>query len=355
MENGKVPYRDGFNVDFFKACWSIVKQDILNMVEDSRNKRIVLKVLNTSFISLIPKQDNAMTPDRFRPIALCNVVYKIISKIIANRLKPLLPALVSVEQTRYVEGRQILNNIIQAHEVVHSFISKRQAGMVMKLELEKTYDKLNWAYIRKVLLAYGFDHNWEPKLLREEFGDLKHDTDTKGLFRVNEFWDQTNSGGKWRTWREMDYRDNDPLKAQADALTTIPDQRKILISTDSDQLRWGNNNEGNFNLKEAKRIALELDSTKLDRVWKNLWKNQGWMKTKFFMWLVHHKKILTWENIRKRGVSGPLRCQLCDSQEETMEHLLNRCIFTSTLWDGISSIFRQIDRDKGSITNTLRN
>jgi len=58
-----------------------------------------------------------------------------------------------------VEGRQILNNIIQAHEVVHSMISKRQAGMIMKLDLEKYYDKLNWAYIRKVLLAYGFDHN----------------------------------------------------------------------------------------------------------------------------------------------------------------------------------------------------
>ena len=93
--------------------------------------RTILKVLNTSFISLIPKQDNAQTPDRFRPIALCNVVYKIISKVIANRLKPLLPTLVSVEQSGYVEGRQILNNIIQAHEVAHSFLSNRNAGMIM--------------------------------------------------------------------------------------------------------------------------------------------------------------------------------------------------------------------------------
>eukprot|EP00253_Pinus_taeda_P035382 PITA_35382 len=68
-----------------------------------------------------------MTPDRYRPIALCNVVYKIISKVIANRLKPLLPTLMSKEQTRYVEGRQILNNIIQAHEVVHSLKRNKQA------------------------------------------------------------------------------------------------------------------------------------------------------------------------------------------------------------------------------------
>lgn len=159
MQNGKAPGPYGFNVDFFKTCWSIVKQDIMNVVEDSRLNRTILKALNTSFLSLIPKQDNAQTPDRFRSIALCNMVYKIISKVVANRLKPLLPSLVSVEQSGYVEGRQILNNIIQAHEVVHSLISNKKAGMIMKLDLAKAYDKLNWTYIRKVLLAFGFDHN----------------------------------------------------------------------------------------------------------------------------------------------------------------------------------------------------
>ena len=97
-------------VDFFKACWDTVKQDIIKVVEDSRKYKNVLKVLNASFIALISKKENDMTPDGFRPMALCNVVYKIISKVIANRLKPLLPALISEEQTGYVEGRQILNN-----------------------------------------------------------------------------------------------------------------------------------------------------------------------------------------------------------------------------------------------------
>eukprot|EP00253_Pinus_taeda_P010316 PITA_10316 len=143
MQNGKVPSLDGFNVDFFKACQSIVKQDILDIVQDSRRNKTILKVLNISFISLIQKQDLAQTPDRFRPIALCNVVYKIISKLVANRLKPLLPSLVSVEQSGYVEGRQILDNIIQAHEVVHSLSNNRKAGMIMQLDIEKDYDKLN--------------------------------------------------------------------------------------------------------------------------------------------------------------------------------------------------------------------
>lgn len=159
MQNGKAPSPDGFNVDFFKACWNVFKQDILEVVEDSRRSKSILKALNNFFISMIPKQDSALIPDKFRPIALCNVIYKIISKILANRLKPLLPSLISGEQSGYVEGRQILDNIIQAHEVVHSLTSKRQVGMIMQLDIAKAYDKLNWTYIKNVLSAFGFDHD----------------------------------------------------------------------------------------------------------------------------------------------------------------------------------------------------
>eukprot|EP00253_Pinus_taeda_P023276 PITA_23276 len=74
-----------------------VKQDMLKVVEDSRQHKKVLKALNVTFIALIPKKGNVMTPKGFRPIALCNVVYKIISKVIANRMKPLLPSLISEE------------------------------------------------------------------------------------------------------------------------------------------------------------------------------------------------------------------------------------------------------------------
>eukprot|EP00253_Pinus_taeda_P024711 PITA_24711 len=151
-----VSEEDNFNLNRLVS----EKEDILNVVKDSKLNRTILKVLNTSFISLIPKQDIAQTLDKFRPIALCNVVYKIISKVVANRLKPLLPTLVSGEQSGYVEGRQILDNIIQAQEVVHSLSSKRQAGMIMQLDIAKAYDKVNWTYMKRVLIAFGFDHNW---------------------------------------------------------------------------------------------------------------------------------------------------------------------------------------------------
>lgn len=71
------------------------------------------------------------------------------------------------------------------------------------------------------------------------------------------------------------------------------------------------------------------------------------------MWLVLHKKILNWDNMRKRGVIGPSKCQLCEAQEETMEHILNSCTYTTWLWDSFYTIFQQTDRDKDSIINTL--
>ena len=75
--------------------------------------------------------------------------------MVANKLKPLMPLLVSGEKSGYVEGRQIIYNIIQAHEVVHLLTTRRKAGMIMQLDIAKAYDKVNWTYIKKVLTAYG--------------------------------------------------------------------------------------------------------------------------------------------------------------------------------------------------------
>jgi hypothetical protein len=156
MPNGKAPGPDGFTVEFFKACWEVVKHDVYGVVEDSRRSTSILKALNATMITLIPKENEARTPDRYRPIALCNVVYKIISKVIANRLKPLLPTLISQEQAGFVEGRQILDNIIHAHELIHTLKIQRRGGMIIQLDLAKAYDKISWHYMVKTLEAFGF-------------------------------------------------------------------------------------------------------------------------------------------------------------------------------------------------------
>ena len=112
-------------------------------MEDSRANKTILKALNTSFIALIPKQEIAQTPDKYRPIALCNVIYKLLTEVIARRLKPILPTIISSEQSGYVEGRQILDSVILAHEVIHSLQKTRMPGMLLKLDLSKAFDSLS--------------------------------------------------------------------------------------------------------------------------------------------------------------------------------------------------------------------
>ena len=94
MALGKSPGPDGFTSNFFHYFWYMVKEEVVEIVEESRKKKGVLKAFNATFLSLIPKETGADRLDKFRPIALCNVVYKIISKVIANRLKTLLPSLI---------------------------------------------------------------------------------------------------------------------------------------------------------------------------------------------------------------------------------------------------------------------
>ena len=95
MDLGKSPSQDGFTSNFFHLFWDLVKEDVLNIVEEYRTRKGVLKAFNASFLTLIPKEVGVDTSDKFRTIALCNVIYKIISKVIANRLKPLLLVLIS--------------------------------------------------------------------------------------------------------------------------------------------------------------------------------------------------------------------------------------------------------------------
>ena len=113
------------------------------IVEESRVSRRILLDFNATFLTLIPKCEGVNPPDKFRPIILCNVIYKIISKVIANRLKPLLLGLISPEKSRFVEGQQITYGIILVHDMLHSIKSKKILGMLVKLDITKAYNRTN--------------------------------------------------------------------------------------------------------------------------------------------------------------------------------------------------------------------
>jgi hypothetical protein len=160
MPPGKAPGPDGFTTDFFQHCWDIVRKEVWEVVEESRTSGQVLPALNATFLTLILKEEWVTNPKQFRPIALCNVIYKIITKVIANRLKPILTFVISKEQDGYVEGRQIMDSVILAHEVIHSLKSTKTPGMLIKLDLSKAFDRASWQYLRAILNSFGFDQHW---------------------------------------------------------------------------------------------------------------------------------------------------------------------------------------------------
>jgi hypothetical protein len=143
-------------VEFFLSFFELVGQDLLDMVEESRIRGEVISSINSTFLALIPKVNNPTAFSDFRSIALCNLCYKIIAKVIAKRIRPILSRSLSEEQLGFLKGRQILDAIGTAQECLHSIKSKKLQAIILKLDLKKAYDCTNWDYLRLILLQCGF-------------------------------------------------------------------------------------------------------------------------------------------------------------------------------------------------------
>ncbi|WVZ77029.1 LOW QUALITY PROTEIN: hypothetical protein U9M48_024932 [Paspalum notatum var. saurae] len=124
MRNKAAPGPNGLNATFYKAAWPWIAQDVVELVTNFYQTEDLPQELNKTFITLIPKGMNANNPQSFRPISLCNVIYKIISSTIAKRIKNHLPSYIHQSQAAFIPGRHITTNIILAQEITHSFSLK---------------------------------------------------------------------------------------------------------------------------------------------------------------------------------------------------------------------------------------
>ncbi|GLT84226.1 hypothetical protein SLE2022_024710 [Rubroshorea leprosula] len=111
-----------------------------------------------SLIALVPKIPNPEMVSQFRPIGLCNVIYKAVTKIIVLRMKNLMGNLISPLQSSFIPGRNGMDNVLILRELVHSFTKRkgRVGDMIVKLDLEKAYDRLEWGFIREALQFFNF-------------------------------------------------------------------------------------------------------------------------------------------------------------------------------------------------------
>lgn len=135
---------DGFNAHFFKVCWPIIGADVSTAIQDFFIHGKLLKQIKHTFITLIPKNDYASSPADFRPNSLTNEICKIISRIVAARIKPLMSKLINHNQSAFILGRNITDNIL-SHDLFRNIhLNKGEARMPLKINYSKDFDMVNW-------------------------------------------------------------------------------------------------------------------------------------------------------------------------------------------------------------------
>ncbi|GAU31750.1 hypothetical protein TSUD_146380 [Trifolium subterraneum] len=141
-DGNKSPGPDGFNLNFWKACWSFVKEDVLAFFNEFHSNAHCPKALTASFLTLIPKKDHPQDLFDYRPICLIGSLYKILSKLLANRLKKVLGKLISNCQSAYLLKRQILDGIVVLNEIIDFAKRRKDECLLFKVDFERAYDTM---------------------------------------------------------------------------------------------------------------------------------------------------------------------------------------------------------------------
>ena len=133
----KAPCPDGYHAGFYQRNWHIVKDSVVKLVAKIFESRSMPSHLNKTLITLIPKCPGADCLSLFRPISLCNTIYKLVTKVLVNRIRPMLNNLVSPLQTAFVPGRKGMDNMIIVQELIHTMKQKKekQGYMAIKVDL----------------------------------------------------------------------------------------------------------------------------------------------------------------------------------------------------------------------------
>ena len=163
MHPKKSPGPDGMPPLFYQHFWSLSGECVTNAVLAFLNSGVIPPKFNETHIVLIPKVKNPTKVTQYRPISLSNVISRLASKVLANRLRSLLPDIISENQSAFMSSHLITDNVLVAFETMHYLNNKRrgQRGeMALKLDMNKAFDRVELGCLKDIMLRMGFSAKW---------------------------------------------------------------------------------------------------------------------------------------------------------------------------------------------------
>ncbi|GJU60063.1 putative RNA-directed DNA polymerase, eukaryota, reverse transcriptase zinc-binding domain protein [Tanacetum coccineum] len=158
--SSKAPGPDGYSFAFVKKYWGTIQKDLYDFVNLFFASCVMPNGANSSFFTLIPKVNNPTLITDFRPISLIGIHYKIIAKILANRLSKVIDKIVSKEQSAFIAGRQILDGPVILSEIIEWYKKRKKKLLIFKVDFEKAFDSISWNYLIHILDSFGFGNKW---------------------------------------------------------------------------------------------------------------------------------------------------------------------------------------------------
>ena len=130
--------------------------DVMDFMTEFHVRGKLSKHIGASFIVLTAKKVGAEIIKDFRPISLISSIYKVLAKVLDNRLQKILPKLISVARGAFVHGRQIHDGVLIANKCIHSRKKEKRPGLIRKLDMEKAYDRVEWGFLQYLMRRMGF-------------------------------------------------------------------------------------------------------------------------------------------------------------------------------------------------------
>ncbi|KAJ0897860.1 putative RNA-directed DNA polymerase [Helianthus annuus] len=154
------PGPDGFNFRFIKHFWEIFKEDFVRIFEWFHAHGVINDGCGASFIALIAKISDPVSLNNYRPINLVGVISKVISKVMANRMRMVLESVISDSQSAFLKGRYILDGPLIINELISWIKKSKMKAFFLKIDFEKAYDNVNWNFVTSILSQMGFPDLW---------------------------------------------------------------------------------------------------------------------------------------------------------------------------------------------------